>query len=63
MTSIVEVLSIQMDNPLPPGYIETIREAVISLVNGLQVALSQATLVFVIPQFLIAYMGLSLHYA
>ncbi|KAF9643390.1 hypothetical protein BDM02DRAFT_3191714 [Thelephora ganbajun] len=43
MTSIVDVLSIQMDNPLPPKYIETIREAVKSLVDGLKVALGQAT--------------------
>ena len=47
MTSIVEVLSVQVDNPLPPEYIEAIRGAVTSLVDGLQVALSQATLVYV----------------
>lgn len=47
MASVVEVLSIQMDNPLPSEYIETIRGAVTLLVDGLQIALSQATLVCV----------------
>ena len=48
MTSIVEVLSIQVDNPLPPWYIKTIREAVTLIVEGLHIALSQATIACVI---------------
>ena len=48
MTSIIEVLSVQTDNPLPPGYIESIRQAVELLVDGLRVALDQATLMCVI---------------
>lgn len=48
MTSIVDALGTQTDNPLPIEYIETTREAVESLVNGLRDALSQATLAFVI---------------
>jgi len=48
MTSIVEVLSAHIDNPLPSEYIESIKEAVGLLVDGLQVALGQATLAFVV---------------
>jgi len=48
MASIVNILSAHVDNPLSPEYIETIREAVTLLVDGLRIALSQATLAFVI---------------
>ena len=41
MTSIVEVLGVQTDNPLPPDYINIIRESVGLLVYGLHDALSQ----------------------
>lgn len=47
MASIVEVLSTHADNPLPLEYIETIREAVTLLVDGLHVALSQSTIAFI----------------
>lgn len=47
MASIVEVLSTQTSNPLPPEYTGALREAVNSLVDGLQIALGQATLVYV----------------
>lgn len=43
MTSIVDVLSTQANNPLPPEYIEEIRGAVESLTDGLRGALLQAT--------------------
>lgn len=43
MASIVDVLSVQQHNPLPPEYISTIRGAVTLLVTGLQAALSEAT--------------------
>ena len=36
MTSIVDALSTQADNPLPIEYVETTRGAVKSLVNGLR---------------------------
>jgi len=48
MASIVDVLGVQQVNPLPTTYIETIREAVISLTDGLRAALSEATSAFVI---------------
>lgn len=48
MTSIVDVLSIQQDNPLPPEYIATIKEAVTSLVDGLRVALNEAASALVV---------------
>jgi hypothetical protein len=43
MTSIINVLSTQTTNPLPPEYIEKIGGAVESLVSGLRSALLQAT--------------------
>jgi len=48
MTSIVNVFGTLTDNPLPSTYIKTTREAVESLVNELQDALSQAASAFVI---------------
>ena len=48
MASIVDVLGVQQVNPLPTTYIETIREAVISLTDGLRATLSKATSAFVI---------------
>jgi len=51
MTSIVDALSFQTDNPLPPEYVETMKGAVASLIRGLQSALSQATAAFVIFPF------------
>lgn len=47
MTSIVNVLSTQADNPLPTAYIKIIRGAVELLVDGLRNALIQATSMFV----------------
>jgi len=51
IASIVDVLSIQTDNPFPPEYVEVIRRAVALLVDGLRVALSQATSAFVISLY------------
>ena len=48
MTSIVNALNLQTDNPLPPEYIRTIGESVELLIKGLRVAYSQATLAYVI---------------
>lgn len=47
MLSIVEVLSLQTVNPLPPEYIEAISNAITLLVDGLRVALRDATTAFV----------------
>ena len=47
MVSIVEVLSHQTANPLPQEYIETLSEMVSSLVVGLQLVLTEATLAYV----------------
>ena len=49
MSSIVDALSLQEQNPLPTEYIESPEEAVELLVDGLRDALSQATLALVIP--------------
>ena len=49
MSSIVDALSLQEQNPLPTEYIESLEEAVELLVDGLRDALSQATLALVIP--------------
>lgn len=43
MISIVNVLGLQQDNPLPAGHIEKIRESVELLIDGLQVAYKEAT--------------------
>lgn len=48
MVSIIEVLRHQTRNPLPQEYIETISEMVSSLVVGLQLALTEATVAFVL---------------
>lgn len=48
MTSIVDVFDAQTHNPLPTDYIKTLRRAVELLIDGLQVALSRATSVFVV---------------
>jgi len=51
MVSIVDVFGVQTDNPLPTEFIKVIRGAVTSLVSGLQDALSQSTLAFVVFLF------------
>jgi len=48
MASIIDVLSVQEANPLPNEYIETVRGAVTLLVDGLRVALNDATSAFVV---------------
>jgi len=50
MVSIIEALSHQTTNPLPQEYIETLSEIVSSLVAGLRVALTEATVAFVVLQ-------------
>ena len=47
MISIVDVLSVQRDNPLPAEYIQNVKGAVEMLIEGLQDALGQATAAFV----------------
>jgi hypothetical protein len=51
MVSVVNVLSTHRDNPLPPEYINTIRGAVESLVEGLQIALGQARSAYATPSY------------
>lgn len=48
MSSIINVLALHEDNPLPMDYIGGLSEAVELLVDGLKDALSQATMAFVI---------------
>jgi hypothetical protein len=48
MVSIVEALGHQTANPLPQGYIEATSEIISSLVVGLRLALTEATVMFVI---------------
>jgi hypothetical protein len=43
MVSIVDTLSSQRDNPLPTVYIQGVRDAVTSLLAGLQTAMAHAT--------------------
>jgi hypothetical protein len=47
MLSIIEVLGLQTVNPLPPEYIEALRSAVLLLVEGLRIAMREATAAFV----------------
>ena len=48
MIPVVEVLGRQTSNPLPQNYIEGITEAVSTLVDGLQLALTESTTACVI---------------
>ena len=43
MTSIIDALGSQTDNPLPPSYIREIRNSIALLVSGLHTAHDQAT--------------------
>jgi hypothetical protein len=47
MVSIVDVLSRQTANPLPPGYIKEVGDATRMLVNALEMAFTEATMMFV----------------
>lgn len=48
MSSIVDALAVQANNPLPSEYIEEVQESVNLLADGLRDALGQAASVFVI---------------
>jgi len=52
MTSIIDVLGSQSDSPLPPSYIETIRDSTTQLISGLHAAHNRATSVYVSPPFI-----------
>jgi len=51
MTSIINVLGSQADNPLPPGHIREVKDSFRLLIDGLHVAHDQAKSEYISPQF------------